>query len=417
MTEDARAVGLLTRQAQARLVPRQAVGRRLAVISLADALGSGMYYTGSALYFTLVVGLSPGQVGAGLSLGGLAGLLGAVPVGVVADRFRTGRVYIGLQVLRGVAFTAYCLVHSFPLFALVSVFAGVTESALPPVGQAVVGATVPGEDRVDTLAKIRAVRNAGFGLGALAATAAIGQGSAPAFRSLVAINAASYFVVALLLARIGVGKVAARPDPSRRTRLVFVPDRRYLSITALQGVLAVHSTLLVVAAPLWFVRHTSVPRPLIGVMVALNTVIAVLWQARFAKPCATVAGAVRASLWAGGALAVFALACQGAHEVRWTAVAITLAFMAVVALTFGELWQSASGWTLSYELADADRRTAYLATFQLGNALQQAAAPWLITTVLFPSPFGWLAFGAVAVAAGALIGPVTRQATRSSPGA
>jgi MFS family permease len=398
----------LAREARARLVPAPAVGRRLALISLVDALGSGMYYTGAALYFTLVVGLSPGQVGAGLSLGGAAGLLGAVPVGIVADRLRAGQVYIGLQLLRGAAFGAYCLIHSFALFALVSVFAGLTESALPPVSQAVVGATVPGEERVDTLAKIRAVRNAGFGLGALAATAAIGEGSAPAFRSLVAINAASYFVVAALLARIGVGKVAVRPDPSKRTRLLFVPDRRYLSLTALQGVLAVHSTLLVVAAPLWFVRHTKVPAIVVGVMVVVNTVMAVLWQARFAKPAATVPGAGKTALWTGAALAGFAVACQGAHEVGGTAVAVAIALAAVVLLTFAELWQSGSGWTLSYEFADPDRRTAYLATFQLGNTLQQAVAPWLITALIFPAPGGWLAFGAIALAAGVVTRVIVR---------
>lgn len=51
---------------------------------------------------------------------------------------------------------------------------GLTEAALPSQRQAVVGATVPGDERVDTLAKVRAARNAGLGLGALAATAAVG---------------------------------------------------------------------------------------------------------------------------------------------------------------------------------------------------------------------------------------------------
>lgn len=405
--------GRLAREARARLVPAPAVGRRLALISLVDALGSGMYYTGAVLYFTLVVGLSPREVGAGLSLGGLSGLLGAVPVGIVADRLRAGQVYIGLQLLRGAAFAAYCLIHSFPLFALVSVFAGLTESALPPVSQAVVGATVSGEERVDTLAKIRAVRNAGFGLGALAATVAIGEGSAAAFRSLVGINATSYFVVAVLLARIGVGKVAVGADPSKRTRLVFVPDRRYLSLTALQGVLAVHSTLLVVAAPLWFVKHTKVPAVIVGVMVVVNTAMAVLWQARFAKPAATVPGAGKVALWTGAALAAFAIACETAHEVRWTAVAVSIALASVVLLTFAELWQSGSGWTLSYELADPDRRTAYLATFQLGNTLQQALAPWLVTTLVFPATAGWLAFGAIALAAGVLTRMMVREPERT----
>ncbi|HEY1618834.1 MAG TPA: MFS transporter [Streptosporangiaceae bacterium] len=381
------------------LIPRQRIGRRLAAISLVDAIGSGMYYTGSALYFTLVVGLSAGQVGLGLSIGGAVGLLGSVPIGLLADRHRVGRVYIWLQVLRGLAFAGYCLVRTFPMFALVSAFAGLTEAALPPVGQSVVGAVVPAADRVDTLAKVRALRNVGFGLGALIATAAIGQGSSVAFLLLVAGNAASYFVIAALLARIGVGKVAV-PGGTARRSFRFVPDRRYLATTGLSGLLAVHSTLLVVAVPLWFARHTRAPRVLVGIMVAINTALAALFQARLARSCTTVTGAVRAAGWSGAALAVFAVACALAHAAGSATLAIALALAAIVALTLGELWQSASGWTLSYELAQPENRTAYLSTFQLGNSLQSVVAPWVITALLFPARGGWLMFGLIVLAAG-----------------
>jgi len=392
----------IVRALREHMIPRQRIGQQLAGISMFDAIGSGMYYTGSALYFTSVVGLSVGQVGVGLSIGAGAGLLGAVPIGILADRLRVGRVYIGLQVLRGLAFTAFCLISSFPEFAVVCVFAGLTEAALPPVQQAVVGATVPGADRIDTLAKVRAVRNVGFGLGALAATAAIGQGSKAAFLVLVAGNAASYFGVAAGLTRIGVGKVAVRVDPAKRPAVRFVPDGRYTLTGLLSGVLSVHSTLLVVALPLWFVRHTPMPKVFVGILIAVNTAMAALLQARFARSSTSVPGAVRAALWAGLALAGYGVACQVAHGATASAVAIALGLAAVVLLTFGELWQSASSWSLAYELADPSRRTAYLSTFQLGQSLQAVAAPWIITSVVFPARGGWLLFGAVVVAAGAL---------------
>ncbi len=392
-----RATGWLTRQVHDRLVPAQPIGRRLAAISLLDAIGSGMYYTGAALYFTLVVRLTPGQVGAGLSLGALAGLLGSVPVGLLADRARAGHVYIGLQVLRGLAFTGYCVVKTFPLFALVSVFAGLTEAALPPVQQAVVGAVIPGEARIDTLAKVRAVRNVGFGIGALLASAAIGDGSRLAFLVLVGGNALSYFLVAAGLARAGIARVTVSAgNPPRATR--FVPDLRYTLTSVLFGVLAVNSTLLVVAMPLWFTRHTTMPAPLVGVLIAVNTVMAILMQVRIARRAGTVRGAVRAAALAGLALAGFGVACQAAHAVP--SLAIVLAFAAVILLTLGELWQSAGGWTLSYELADPSRRTAYLSTFQLGNSLQAVVAPWLILNLLFPTPGGWLIFSVVIAATG-----------------
>lgn len=429
------ALARVGRLGRAHLLPPTRIGRQLAAVSLLDSFGTGMYYTGSALYFTLVVGLSAGQVGLGLSLGGLIGLAGSVPVGMLADRIRAGKVYIGLQVIRAACYAAYCLVDDFAMFALLAAVIGLTDAAIAPVHQAVVGAVVSGPDRIDTLAKIRAVRNIGFGLGALVATASIAQGSRAAFLVLIGGNAVSFLITAVLLSRIGIGAVSAVPavgpagpvgpvGPAGRAgvprprrsanRPRLVADLRYLQVAALSGVLAVHTSLLAIAVPLWFARHTMVPPVLIGVLIALNTVLAVLLQARFARPCADLPGAARGAVWAGLALAGFALVALGAHLVHGVALAIALAVIAVVLLTFGELWHSASSWTLSYELADPHRRTAYLSTFQLGSSLQAVLAPWVITTVVFGSSAGWVVLALVTMLAGGLCRVVLAPMLRPS---
>jgi MFS family permease len=392
-----------------RFIPRPRIGRQLVLISLFGAFGSGLYYTCSALYFTTMVGLNVSQVGAGLSIAAAAGLLGTLPIGMLADRLRTGQVYIWLQIIRGLVFTAFCLVGNFPQFAVACSFAGLTEGALPALQQAVVGATVPDAERIDTLAKIRAVRNVGFGLGGLAATAAIYQESRSVFLMLVAGNAASYFGIAAALAQAGVGKVAVLADRAKRTAWRFVPDGRYVLTSLLSGVLAIHMTLLVTAMPLWFVRHTAMPPVLVGILVAVNAAVAALMQARLARSSSSVRGAGRAALRAGLALAGFGIACQLAQRPAATAEAVVLAFAAVTMLTFAGLWQSASSWSLSYELADPDHRTAYLSTFQLGQSLQAAAAPLLVTSVIFPGRAGWLLFSAVVAIAGALVGIIAGQ--------
>jgi hypothetical protein len=386
-----------------RFIPGQRIGRQFVAISLFGAFGSGMYYTCSALYFTTKVGLTASQVGAGLSIAAAAGLLGTLPVGALAGRLRAGRAYIWLQILRGLVFTGFCLITSFPEFVLACVFAGLTEASLPPLQQSVVGAAVPAAERVDTLAKIRASRNVGFGLGALAATVAICQGSRSAFVLLVAGNAASYFGIAAGLARAGVGRIAVAVGQPRRIAWRFVPDGRYVLTSLLCGILSVHMTLLVTAMPLWFVRRTAMPRVLVGILVAVNTVLAALLQARAARLSSSVPGAVRSALRSGVALAGFGIACQLAQKPATTPVAVALALTAVVLLTFAGLWQSASGWLLSYELADPDHRIAYLSTFQLGQSLQASVAPWIITSIIFSARYGWLFFGGAAVTAGALV--------------
>lgn len=392
----------ITASLRVRLVPRQRIGRTLAGVSLFGAVGSGMYYASSALYFTTVVGLTAGQVGTGLSIAAVAGLLGQLPIGMLADRMRVGHLYIGTQIVRGLVFTGFCLVGTFVQFVTVCVFAGLTEAALPSLLQVIVGKTVPEGDRVDTLAKVRAVRAVGFGLGALVATAAIGQQSRAAFLALVAANAASYFVIAAGLLRAGVAKVAA-PDRAKRAAWRFVSDRRYIATGLLSGVLWVHVTLLFVALPLWFVEYTAMPRPLVGVLVAVNTLMAAVLGTQFAKSSDTVPGAARTALRAGVALAGFGVACDLARRPAPAAEAVILAFAAVILLSFAGLWQTASSWSLSYEMADPDRQAAYLSTFQLGYSLQAVAAPWIITNLVFRVNGGWLLFSAVVVAAGALV--------------
>src|SRR5262245_35274768 len=106
----------LVRQRGAGLLPPAGPLRRYAFVSLVDAVGTGLFLTGSTLFFTRVVGLSAGQVGLGLSLAGLAALVGAVPLGTLGDRFGHRRVWVILTVIEGALFALYPLIHSYPGF-------------------------------------------------------------------------------------------------------------------------------------------------------------------------------------------------------------------------------------------------------------------------------------------------------------
>ncbi|WNI14325.1 MFS transporter [Actinacidiphila sp. ITFR-21] len=389
------------RQLADALVPNSAIGRRLAGIAVVDSLGSGMFYAGSALYFTKVVGLSADQVGIGLSLAGLAGFLGAVPLGMLADRIRAGRVYVGLQAWRGLGYAAYCFTHSFTLFVVLACCIGLADTAVPPVSQAVVSSVVSAEERVNTLAKVRAARNIGFGIGALAATTAIQTGSATGFTLLVGGNAVSFGFCALLLQRVGVTRLTVVAAPSQTRRPTLRSDVRYVTAAVLNGLLAIHLTLLPLALPLWISHYTHVPIGLYGPLYVLNTVMAVFFQARFSRPAERLSGAVASMRWCGFALAGFAIACWGMKVINDVWIASALAVLAAVLVTCAELLQSAGGWTISYELARPDRRAQYLATFQLGTALQSIIAPALITSLVLPRTLGWPAFAVAAVAVGA----------------
>lgn len=398
-------IGSLRAFAGATLVPHSRLGRWLAGAGAVDAFGTGLFVTGSALYFTRVVGLTPGQVGLGLTLAALAGFLAAVPIGMVADRLRAGRVYLLLQVWRAAGYVAYGLVGDFPAFVVVACLIGLADTAVPPVWQAMTAAAVPADQRVDTLAKARAVRNVGFGLGALSAAVVIQIGTRQAFIALVLLNAATFAAEAALLRRAGFGRLSTTA-PAGQERRSFGGDARYVAFALLNGVLTYHMPLLSLGLPLWIATATAVPPAMIGVLVAVNTALAVLLQARLARTAVTLPGAASDMVKAGLSLAAFGvvaylLAYVGA---AWLAAAVAVA--AVVLLTGGELWQQAGSWTISYELAPPERRARYLATYQLGAALQGILAPLVITYVVLPLRGGWLLFAGAAAVAGLLHRPL-----------
>jgi MFS family permease len=69
---------------------------------------------------------------------------------------------------------------------------------------------------------------------------------------------------------------------------------------------------------------------------------------------------------------------------------------AVIVLTFGEICQVGSAWTLSFAIAPPADRNAYLAAFSLGRAFSRSIGPLLMTgVVLAIGEAGWIALAAV----------------------
>jgi dipeptide/tripeptide permease len=87
--------------------------------------------------------------------------------------------------------------------------------------------------------------------------------------------------------------------------------------------------------------------------------------------------------------------------------------LGVVALTAGELFQSAGAWSLSFLLAPMRSRTEYLATFSLGTSLQLVIGPALVSVAVVDNgALGWLALGACFLVAAAAVGPLAAIAAR-----
>jgi MFS family permease len=387
--------------------------------SFVDAVGTGTFMAGQALFFVRTVGLTAAQVSIGVTAAALLGLLATMPWGHAARRFGAKPIYVLLLAARGVCFVAYVFVHNFPEYMVLACLIGMMSQPASPIQQEMVARVTDGVERQQALGWIRSTRNLGFtvgaGIAAVASTTALPGG----YRLIVLVNAASFFGAAALSATISVPKSApkAKAGALSGTR-GMLRDRRYFSLILVNGALTSHMILLGVGLPLWILKRTPLPPVAVPMTIIINTVLAVIFQV-------PVANRIRSSLSAGKALVLtgFLLAgcCAAAAGLPFLrgAAGIAVAALAAVLLTAGELVQSAAGWKLSFDLApEDDQRPVYLARFSLALTGNRLLLPLLLTAVVFPlGGLGWLLLGGVLVLCGAFAPHVVRMNAPEVPAA
>ncbi|MER5640351.1 MFS transporter [Kitasatospora sp. NPDC002227] len=393
-------------------LPTSPAGRTFAVISLISAVGTGLFLAGSTIVFVRSVGLTTTQVGFGLAIAGAVGFLVTVPIGAVADRIGAQKTLVVLQLWRAGWFVGLTLVHGVVGFTLVASCLAAAEGATPAMSQAVAAATTEAEDRTRTMAIIRTVRNVGFSLGALLAAPLLTAESPWAYRGIVLGNAAAFVLAAGLLARLRLNAGKAQRKVSPLTAIRGFRDWRYLVLTAFNGVISLHGTILGVALPLWVLQGTKAPAGLVPVLVLVNTLMAIALQVPLSKGVDAPPGAARALRLGGFALAAscLALALAHGHAALWAGAALVVG---VALLTFGEMWQAVGGWELSFAYAPEQSRGVYLSVFSLGDTGQRIAGPAVLTgLVIAAGPYGWVGLAVVLVAAALAVVPVQKLLER-----
>ncbi|MEH0841601.1 MFS transporter [Micromonospora sp. CPCC 205711] len=396
------------------MVPPPGRLRTLALATLANTVGSGLWLTGAALYLTRDVGLSPASVGLGLTVAGLVGLTAAVPLGGLADRRDPRTLRALLQVLQAAVAVAYLLVGSFPVFLAVAVADALLTSGNLAVRAALVSAVGGPHGRVHAFATLRAVANLGIAVGAGLAGFALAADDHRAYQLLVVGNAATYLVSAALLLRLPAHPSArgAGPTPAAR-RGRALRDLPFLTVSGASAMLALHWTVLTLIVPLWTVRRTGAPPAVVSAVLLVNTVLTVLLAVRLSRGADTPAPAARAMRRAGlvlaGAMLLYA-ATAGTPAVPATA----LLLLATAVYTVGDLWHGAAGAGLAYGLAAPDSIGAYQGVDGLLAGLARAVGPALLTwAVLDGGVAGWLGVAALFALTGLLVPALTRRAVAS----
>ena len=150
-----------------RMLPDDPVARRLSVQSILFAFGEGTFITGSAVFFTQIVGLTAAQVGLGCHSAASWSLTLSVPLGKLADRFGPSRMWAVGALLEALLYLSWPLIHGFPaFFALMTAF-----SLVETVGNAGRGAytiaSSPARSGCAPRPSCGSALNIGFTLGAL----------------------------------------------------------------------------------------------------------------------------------------------------------------------------------------------------------------------------------------------------------
>ncbi len=383
--------------------------RGLLVASLLDATGSGLFLSGSAVYFTRSVGLSASEVGIGLTVAGVCGVLALTPIGVLADRVGPRPVSVLLHIWQALGFLGYAFVHDLAGFLVVACVLGIPAQAVQPVAQVLVEQHAGPDVRVRTMATFRALYNAGFAIGAVLTTVIVAIGTREAYQVIVLGDAASFLLAGLLVARVPLPHARLR-GPRPAGRLASLRNVRFLAVAGVNAVMVLHMSLLSVGIPLWATLHTAAPLWVVGPILLINTVLAVTLQVRVSRGVETVSGGSRALMTAGVFLAACCLLLSVAGAVGAVG-AVAVVVLATVALTAGELYQSAAGWSLSYGLAPQERQGEYIAVFGLGVGGQYTVGPALLTVgVIAAGPAGWIALAVVFLVAAGLVRPAVRAA-------
>jgi MFS family permease len=383
------------------------------VLAVVQSLGFGVFLTSSAIFFTRTIGLTSAQVGIGLSVANVFGLLFTVPIGRLADRFGARVPLLASYLALAVLFTVYCGVDNFTSFVIVTGLISVGETSSNPLRLTLTRASFPPEEQIRVGAQMRSLFNVGFMLGAVLAGGALAVGTRPAFYAVVLFTAAAQAVCAVITWRLAVpAHVPVRHEGGAKPRS-GLRDARFVGLALLVGVLELFQPILTVALPLWIITWTGAPASINAVLLVLDTAMVFLFQVVMSRGAETTSGSARMLRRSGTLLAgcclVFALTQHAGAFV-----AVPLLLVGAVVLVLGEISQAAGAFGLSLHLPPPGRQGEYQGVFALGRGLQQTVGPVVVTTLAVGlGRTGWVVLAALFLVTGLVVVPLARSAEKA----
>jgi MFS family permease len=405
-----------------RLVPPTPLSRRLATQSLLFATAEGTFLTGSAVFFTQVVGLRAAQVGLGLTIAGVVSFLVAYPAGKLTDRIGPKRMWAVGAFLGALLFAAWPFIDTFTGYVAMVVCFEVIENAGGAGRNAYVLDVMPEEERVATQAYMYSSLNVGFTLGAVIGGIALAFDNTSVMRWMPLFTLAIGLVNAVFITRLPRAPHDVRSAPGGSSRATPrgrgpLKNAGWMLVSLFGGTMWTNQVLLNVVIPLWLVQATDAPHWLLAWLFGTNTVLCIFLPAYTSRGLTTLSDALRSVRISG---AFFVLACLITMATHSTAgfLTIFLVWLGHVAVTGAELYNSGASWAFEAKLMDPARRGEYGGVAEVFSTLGGRWAPALFTLLAMswhPEALpgaGWLVIAAIGLVAVAGLHPSVRMAER-----
>jgi len=382
--------------------------------SVLFAIGEGAFITGSAVFFTHIVGLSAAQVGLGLTIAGVFAFAFAVPLGRLADRIGPKRQWAIGASLTAALYLVWPFVDGFATYVVMVVALELAQRAGWSGRGAYTLDVFPHDERVRSMAFMRAALNIGFTIGALAGGLALAFDSDAIIRAMPWVTACVLALNAWLITRLPNAEhdQAAKAPVEKAVGSSALRNRGFVVLSACNGVLDTNQVLLNIVIPLWLVQETDAPHLLLAWLFGTNTVLAVLFQVPAARGVNSVDSSLRAARIAATFFVISCLIVLVTHDtLGWTT--ILLVWLGHVTVTGAELFESAAHWGFLSELSDPERRGEYQGASQLGETLGSVWAPAAYTFLAMEwGTAGWLTIAGIVIVAVLVMKPAARSAER-----
>jgi MFS family permease len=400
------------------LMPPTPLARRLALQSLLFATAQGAFLTGSAVFFTEVVGLTATKVGLGLTIAGVVSFFVAYPAGKLVDRIGPKKVWAMGTLVSAGAFAFWPWIHGFTAYVALGIAFEIVQNAGGAGRNAYILDVLPEESRVETQAHLYSALNLGFTAGALIGGVALAFHNVQVIRWIPMLSVVVGVVNASAITRLpkaahdlraasherGVEEHASTPRP--------IKNGGWIATSFFTGLLTTNQVLLTVVIPLWLVRRTDAPHWLLAWLFATNTLLCVFLPSFTSRGVRTIEDALRRAAYS---TAFFVLACVitlFSHSAAGFLAAL-LVWLGHVAVTGAELSIGSGYWAFQAQLMDPARRGEYGGLYEVASTLSSFWAPAAYTFLAMHwGAKGWLVIAGIIVAAGFGLRPSARAAER-----